>query len=365
VRVQSVQVANFKNLAQAQLDAHEELNIFLGDNGHGKTNLLEAIYLAATLQTLRRTDAQRNLIRFGEQEARIKARFAGGGAPLDIQVDITKQGKRARIGDKIIRDVSIIKREIGVVAFVPSDLALVREGPDARRRMLDRLCFALDPSYLACARRYEQTLSQRNRLLKMPRVDEQQLAAFTPGWCEAAAEMVQTRRKVLADITPIFSAKLSDIARGQLQADLRYLQNGVAEEGAYADALMDALARRRDDERRRKFTPVGPHVDDVVISLNEKRARHLASQGEGRALVLALKLAELALLSERKRVPPLLLLDDVTGELDERRAQAMFDTARALGAQIFVTAPARTGVLESSSAAVFELQSGAILRPAE
>ncbi len=340
--LQELHVDGVRNLLDVTLRPHPRLTVLVGDNGQGKTNLLEAIHLAAALRPLRPLERAGELVGFGRELGRIQARFDLDG-PLDVVVCVEPRGRKATIGGKAVRDVAVLSSRLAVVSFVPDDAAMIRGGPSDRRSGLDRFAFALFPHFAAASRRFEEALAQRNRLLKEPIVDDDALAAFTPPFVSAAVELTRLRVEACARWAPVFVDEARALGGDALAAELRYAA-GVADGDVTGRSSADLeaelelrLHRGREIEKRKRSTLCGPQHDDVILLKLGKKARFLASQGEARALVLALKLASVRLLTHQRGQGPLLLLDDVAGELDPGRAARLLQSIDEHGAQAFVT----------------------------
>lgn len=354
--------------------------MFLGDNGQGKTNLLEAVHLTAALRPLKPLSRSKELIRFGADFARVKGDYDVEG-PLPIEVRVEAKGRRATLAGKQVRDVGQVAERIGVVAFTPEDLTVVRQGPDHRRRALDRFAYSLDAGFAAIARRYDKALDQRNRLLKQPVVDAGMLESFTVPLVDAGIALLRARVRVARAWGPVFQAAAARISDGRLLPTLTYGSSLLddAQAAMRPDANLDddpvdlddadlkerfaqKLAGQQQAERMRKTTLSGPHLDDVVLAIDDKRVRHLASQGEARAMVLALKLAEVQLCTTARRTAPLVLLDDVAGELDPKKARCLFEVIDEVEAQAFVTATHRDVLPPDLGAGhAFHLSEGAVV----
>jgi len=343
MRLLNLSADGFRNLVDVAFEAHPRLNVFVGDNGEGKTNLLEAVHLAASLRPLKPLERARDLVRFGEDRGVVRADFDLEG-PLPIEVVLEPRGRKATLAGKAVRDISQVASRIGVVAFTPDELTLVRGSPDVRRRALDRFAFGLAPSFADVARTYERALDRRNRVLKQHVVDSALLDAYTEPLALAGARLMKARAEALRVWQPRFAEAISDLTAGALVPALGYHSSLASEQallGLDDETLrvrfVERLNSQREGERHRRTTLTGPHLDDLVISLEERRARHLASQGEARAIVLALKLAAVRVYAETRATAPLLLLDDVAGELDPKRAAYLFAAVDEVGTQTFVT----------------------------
>lgn len=346
MRLEALSVDGVRNLREVQLEPHPRLTIILGDNGQGKTNLLEAIHLAAALRPLRPLERAADLVGHGLERGHVRARFELDG-PLPVEIVVEPAGRRATIAGKAVRDVGVLAARVGVVSFVPDDATMIRGGPEARRRGLDRFCFTLHPSFAGIARRFDEALERRNRVLKGPVVDEALLASYDAPFAQAAARLTLERARAVSRWAPAFSAEAHAIGGDALAAHMRYAPGvGGAEpllesddEQRLSAHIEAALHGARAADLRRRSTSVGPHHDDVMLLKSDRKARFLASQGEARALVLALKVATVRLATAARDTGPLVLLDDVAGELDHHRTGRLLRVIDDTGAQAFVTTP--------------------------
>lgn len=310
----------------------------MGPNGQGKTNLLEAVYLLATLRPLRAARLP-ELVRFGAHRAEVSARVQLSGAVREVGVRIEDGERHATVGGKTVRDLEEYFGGVSVVAFTPDDLAIVKGGPELRRRWLDRATWGRFPAYLAEVRGYQKALRSRNRLLRegAPR---EMIEAFDGPLARSGARLGIRRRRLLRELHPRFKAALSSISDGALDGSVRYAPSWLdeAEEESASEArLAEALAQRLPGDRERGYTGVGPHADQPAMFLAGRPARTYASQGQHRALVLALKIAEIENLRETQGSYPLLLLDDVSSELDRERNQRLLAYLAGIDGQLLVT----------------------------
>ncbi|MBN9681725.1 MULTISPECIES: DNA replication/repair protein RecF [unclassified Corallococcus] len=343
MRLLSLQVQDFRNLPAVQLAPSPHSTIAVGQNGQGKTNLLEALYFLATLKPLR-AGRLSELVRWGSQAARVTGRFLLKGAEREISVEVGGGTRQALVDGKKAASLEDYFGGVSVVAFTPDDLEVIKGGPDARRAFLDRAVFNRFPAFLKESREYARALKNRNRLLREgATVDAAYLDAYDETLARAGARLYARRRALMAELAPLAQATFASIGRtadpavygyhpAHLGADFAH-----ADEGALATALREALSARLRRDLDRGFTSVGPHVDDVSVTLGGRSARAYASQGQQRALVLGWKIAEIENLEAAMGFLPLLLLDDVSSELDpERNAYLMGYLARS-GAQVFLT----------------------------
>jgi DNA replication and repair protein RecF len=332
-------LTNFRNLAEVHAAPHPQFTVIAGENGQGKTNLLEGIYYLLCLKPLRPSKPH-DLLRLGQAEARLSAKLERGGVAEQVAVSLSREGGRE--GRSLVQNGKPVQ-ELGryfeggaVVAFTPDDLSLVRGEPERRRRFLDRAVFNRWPAYLEESREYQRLLRSRNRLLQESAPAELR-ESFEGPLALAGAKLIVRRRAWLAEV----ASRLSDAwgRIGRLPGGLTASYPGPPEgnEADVAAWLTDELARKLETDLERGFTSVGPHAGDIRFSLGELDARRFASQGQARALVLALKVAEIENLRARLGFPPLLLLDDVSSELDPERNRQLLDYLADLPAQVLLT----------------------------
>lgn len=343
MRLLALSVQDFRNLPQVQLSPSAHATIAVGQNGQGKTNLLEALYFLATLKPLR-AGRLSELVRWGTQNARVTGRFLLKGAEREISVEVGGGTRQAFVDGKKAASLEDYFGGVSVVAFTPDDLEVIKGGPDARRGFLDRAVFNRFPAFLRESREYARALKNRNRLLREgPSVDPAYLEAYDETLAKAGARIYARRRALMAELAPRAQATFASIGRTVDPATYGYHPAhlggdfATADEAALAAALRESLTARMRRDLDRGFTSVGPHADDVTVTLGGRSARAYASQGQQRALVLGWKIAEIENLEAAMGFLPLLLLDDVSSELDpERNAYLMGYLARS-GAQVFLT----------------------------
>ncbi len=369
MRLLSLQVDDFRNLQRADLSPSAGATVLIGANGQGKTNLLEALYLLVTLRPLR---AQRlgELVRFGCERARVVGRMELSGAERELAVEVTAGGREAFVDGKAVAGLADYFGGVSVVAFTPDDLSVVKGSPDGRRKLLDRAVFNRFPAHLEAMRAYARALRQRNRALKegAPRA---LIDSYGELLARSGAQVWLRRRALLAELSPRVAQGFEAIAPGDGGASLALdsalgdgedkALEGTCEVRAI-EALLAALQRATARDLERGFTSVGPHVDDLELKVGGRSARLYASQGQQRALVLAFKTAEIENLREMLGAPPLLLLDDVSSELDPARNAFLMRYLRGAGLQVFLTTTDERLVsgAEGEGAARYTLRAGCV-----
>lgn len=342
MRLLSLTYERFRNLGHVTLEPSAHTTIAVGENGQGKTNLLEGLYFLATLKPLRAGRLQ-ELVQFGAASARVSGRFLLSGAERDIAVEVIPGGRTAFVDGKRAASLEAYFGGVSVVAFTPDDLSVVKGGPDGRRAFLDRSVFNRFPAYLDESREYGRALKSRNRLLK-DGAPVSHLQAWDATLAKVGARLWVRRRAVVDELAGRAREAFAHIGRTEAPASFSYAPShlpgvdfAASDEAALQQALLSALDTRLRRDVERGFTSVGPHADDLELALGEHAARQFASQGQARALVLAWKVAEIENLKATNGFLPLLLLDDVSSELDPERNAFLMGYLAESGAQVFLT----------------------------
>jgi DNA replication and repair protein RecF len=339
----------FRNYAEATVHFGPGLNIIHGQNAQGKTNILEAI---ATLALTRspRTTTTGDLLLWGQDAGLAEAEVSRPPANVLLAARFERDPVSGRVTrtplvDGKPRAARAVLGVCPVVLFWPEDLALVRAGPDGRRRFLDVILAQTDPQSAAHMSRYRRVLEQRNALLHQLRAGaggRDALAGFTSELVRHGAWLGQARSRLVVALAPLAATSLHDLSGQRERITLRYAPahiDAIPDDLAAAEqALAESLRSRSAEEIARGITLAGPHRDDVAIDLDGRAARGSASQGQQRSIVLACKLAEVRYLQDTAGFAPVILLDDVLSELDpERRAQLLALLAAGGRYQVLVT----------------------------
>lgn len=376
MRLDRLQLKDFRNIAEASLAFSPGLNLILGPNGQGKSNLLEAIGLLATGRSFRQAPPKEMVRRGGADQSRpdqggadfflLNGEIDAGG--LARKLDFFGQATRqtARLDGKALPALSGLGRTLAAVLFIPdSTRELIRAGPGERRRYLDWRVFARAREHAAAVRDFQQAVKARNRLLQQGKSGDE-LAPWEGEIARLGAPIAHQRRlkaeRLEAAQRPFLQALGLDPARfGSRYASQldRHFPSGwtVAEaEGAYRDLLRESRGR----DRRGGRTSIGPHRDDLAFRMDGAPVGTLGSQGQQKRFVLALKLAEAVLLKEAVGEPPLFVLDDPASELDGAGADLLMGTLAAEGSQVFLSACAEDGLpWPGDSKRIFRVQDGA------
>ncbi len=342
MKLHSVSVERFRNLQRHQgLALSPRATVVVGENGQGKTNLLEALYFLCTLKALR-ANRLSELISFGGVSARVQGDFEIAGATRTIAVEIEAKKRTALVDGKKAATLEAYFGGVSVVAFTPDDLAIVKGAPETRRQFVDRAVFNRFPGYLAESREYLRALKNRNQLLKT-RSAGHDIEVWDDVLAKCGARIWVRRRALLRELGPKVTAAFARIARIQAQGtfvlkpSLADVALETSDEAQLERTLREALTAKLSVDRERGFTSVGPHSDELKIELGAHKAKAFASQGQARALVLAWKIAEIENLQASNGFLPLLLLDDVSSELDPERNAYLMHYLQESGAQTLLT----------------------------
>jgi DNA replication and repair protein RecF len=371
VYVARLGLTDFRSYAALDISLDPGATAFVGANGQGKTNLVEAIEYAATLSSHRvATDAP--LVRLGADQAVVRVSVVRAGRPTLVELEINPgKANRARLGGAPVPRAREILGTVRTVVFAPEDLALVKGDPSERRHFLDDLLVARAPRYSAVRADYERVLKQRNALLKSAGAarrtggaDLQTLDTWDEHLARTGAALLAGRLDLVDALRPLVDKSYDAVSRGQGPTSVEYRSSLGAELPMGADgdvlaaALLSAVAAARPNELDRGISLVGPHRDELVLGIGELPARGYASHGESWSLALALRLAAYELLSSEGDTP-VLLLDDVFAELDTDRRERLGELA-SRAEQVIVTAAVVGDVPEALTGARFDVDAGEV-----
>ncbi len=320
---------------------HPGVNILFGQNGSGKTNLLEAIHYCA-LGRSHRTSQDREVVRKGAEMAAIGVQMQKCGVRMDVQVKLTPAEIRKKavfVDRKRANRLSNLMGHVQCVIFSPEDLMLVKEGPSIRRRYLDMMLSQMSTSYFTALQQYQKALDQRNALLrevkKGGRLDQGMMDAFEEAMAVQCGVIVPLRRRMVARVAKMAEEKYASISgRPNEKFAMRYVCC-VKDGEDVAEQARRALRNGRQEDVFRGGTGFGVHREDIALTLNDREMKVFASQGQIRTAALSMKLAQLAVFRMETGEPPILLLDDVMSELDMTRRTRLLEEIA--GVQTFIT----------------------------
>jgi DNA replication and repair protein RecF len=354
LQLRSLRLTDFRNYADAAVEFRPGLNLVVGRNGQGKTNLLEAINVLSGLGS-HRGAAGEAMVRQGAERAVLSGTGSAGGRDVRVDAEVKRTGGTRLLVNRVAVERMSASSSAGMlvaVAFSPDDLVIIKGGPEERRRLLDQGAARVRPLGATERQEFERVLRQRTGLLKAAPTSHRALATldvWDESFARAGAVVVRNRLAVLDRLRPEVLRRYRSVSgqAGEVSVEYKasWLEPGTAstasEEGLRA-ALFDALAKARSRDLERGVSTVGPQRDDVEVLLEGADARLFASQGEQRTLALSLRMAERDLVAANRGEDPILLLDDIFSELDEVRRSHLVEMVAASG-QTIATATSGAG----------------------
>lgn len=327
-----LRLRDFRNYSRLDVDFAPGFHLLLGDNAQGKTNILEAVYLMSTLRSFRGVGSAQ-MVRHGQ-----KGYFVGGAAvgqgEHQIKMYWSAAERQLSLNSQPVRKLSDYLGVLRTVVFCTEDVQLIKGTARARRRFLDLLLSQTTPTYLPLLQRYARAVRARNALLKQRSVDEIALESFSNEVVKLGSEITRLRHELVPKFSPMARLAYRRISNDAEELRLEY-QSSV--KGDFAVEL----AKHRTREMAYRATLIGPHRDEVALLLNDKPAAQFGSEGQKRTLAIALKMAQAEYLTGIHGSSPILLIDDVMGELDAKRRSAfvpLLDKAEQSRGQVFMTA---------------------------
>jgi DNA replication and repair protein RecF len=337
MKLVKLKINSFRNILEAEITPHEQFNVIVGNNAQGKTNILESIYLLGTMKSFRMA-RNSDLVTHGAEYSVLKGVVEKEGISNEITLSLSEQGKKAYLDRKAIVRPSDFFGNLNTVVFSPEDMAMVRGLPETRRKYLDRAVFSSNPLYLDVHHEYFKILKNRNALLKRGSSDG--LQVWTERLIECGTRLMMLRATYLIEISNIFTERYASISGSADFAEIRYrsrIRTANRSDSEIREDFFNVLKKGMDEEIRRGTTLTGPHRDDLEFVINGKTLNHNGSQGEQRSFILALKISEIESLWKKWGNPPVLLLDDMTSELDRDRNGNFMEFLREKDMQVFIT----------------------------
>lgn len=331
--LENLTLKDFRNFSTLQTDFDPHINIFLGQNAQGKTNLLEAIYFLALTRS-HRTNSDKELIRFGSKFAGLQGKVHKSQVEVELKLRLSSKGKKAWVNRLEQKKLSKYVGQMNAILFSPEDLALVKGAPAVRRRFMDLEFGQINPEYLYFSSQYRQVLQQKNNYLKQlsqrRATDKIFLDVLSDQLAGIAAEIIYRRINFVKLLNEYAYDAHRQISANSEQLKIKY-QPSIADI-ASADSVetiyhkvLDSFHKNKANEIRKGTTLTGPHRDDLLFMINDKNAHDYASQGQQRTIALSMKLAEIQLVHHLTNEYPILLLDDVMSELDHSRQSSLLN----------------------------------------
>jgi len=345
--IEKIELNNFRNYIHLDMEFHKKVNILLGKNAQGKTNLIEAIYLSSIGKSFR-TSKDAEMIKFDADYAKVKIVSIKNDESTQLEITIKKEGKEVKKeGHKLSKTAEMLDH-VYVVVFSPEDLRIVKDEPEKRRKFIDRELCQLKPVYYDDLLVYKKTLHQRNALLKEKNVNDEMMDVWDEALCEAGTKIIMRRDEFIKKMNIISREIHREITNHKENFEIIYDANIGYRENR--ENLKEIYRKKMEGARKndlyRGTTSMGPHRDDLKLLINGIDSRNYGSQGQQRTAALSLKLAEIKLIEEEKNEKPILILDDVLSELDSTRQKYLIHALQDL--QIFITTTEISDFLEKS-----------------
>ena len=374
MKIKSLKLLYFRNYLSTNIEVHPSLNVLVGNNANGKTNIIESIFCLALGKSYR-TKSDSECIMFGETATAMSCIVNKNNRELDIMLGINNKGKSAKIAGIKKTKLTDFVGELNVVLFSPEDLQIVKGSPGLRREFMNREFYQFSRIYHKYYLMYQHLLKQRNSYLKDMRKnpkDEMSLAyleTLTSQLVKVALYITKERVSFVQDISKLTYKNMLNISNGQETLKIKYKSSvldalNIAEindESFNEENLTKVMMKKSFDDIMRGSTKIGPQHDDLEFYINDLDAKMYASQGQQRSIVLSLKLAEINYLKEKTGTYPVLLLDDVLSELDKNRQLKLLDAINE-NVQTFITTPSISDIKEDllKKAKVFKIEDGNI-----
>ncbi|MEC1769729.1 DNA replication/repair protein RecF [Schinkia azotoformans] len=343
-------LTNYRNYKKTRLSFENKVNVILGENAQGKTNLMESIYVLAIAKS-HRTSRDKELIKWDEEYAKIEGRVQKRMSALSLELVISNKGKKAKVNSLEQKKLSSYIGSLNVVMFAPEDLNLVKGSPQVRRRFIDIEIGQVMPVYMHDLNQYHHILQQRNHLLKQynraPEKNKVMLEILTTQLVEIAVKITNRRIHFLHLLQNWAEPIHKGISRGLETLKIQYNPSVDVSEGMELSKMVEVyyekFSKIKEKEIDRGITLAGPHRDDMQFFVNDKDVQVYGSQGQQRTTALSIKLAEIELIKSEVGEYPILLLDDVLSELDDYRQSHLLNTIQGK-VQTFVTTTSVEGI---------------------
>ena len=353
MKVKKLEIQNFRNISDISLEFDNEINVICGENAQGKTNIIEAIWLFSGAKSFRNTK-DNEFIKFGEKHAKIYTEFDMLGVQNQASI-VFDDKKTAFLNEKKLPNTSYFAGKFNSVVFSPTDLNLVTDGPDKRRRFLDTAIGQLYPNYIEILRSYSRAVMQRNKIIKDYRYDKTlsvMLDVFEAEIVDIGNKIINYRKKYVSVLNNFVSKIYNGISCGKENIEIFYISKNE-------NLDLEILKISRENDMFTSTTSVGPHRDDINFKINGISARNFGSQGQKRSVALSLKLAGAEVIKEISGEYPICLLDDVMSELDEGRQNYILNHIR--NWQSFITCCDISNIKNLKSGKVIKINGGEVI----
>lgn len=358
MHLHSIRTYNFRNLSNTQIEFPSAVTVIVGNNGNGKTNLVEAISVVATGRSFR-TSSTSELIKYDEREASVFGEVDTPLGKISMGVTLEKKGRSAFLNDKRVSNLSDYLGYLVTVTFTPFDLALVKGQPSGRRKLIDRHMIDIKPALLNSLVRYQRALDNKNSSLRSGKASPDEIIPWNAVLAEEGARIADERDDFVRRLEERAREAHIRFAACDGELGLKWSSSWRRGEGTTKELIMQALQDAMPKEIARQVSTTGPHRDDLLITFDGKEARAFASQGQTRSIVLSIKLGLIRLIEEALNDSPVVLLDDVDSELDPTRSGDLFSSILSGSRQVIITGTRRPPSLPENSG-VMEMVLGVV-----
>ena len=353
MNIKKIEIQNFRNISDIGLEFDKEINVICGENAQGKTNIIEALWLFSGAKSFRNTK-DTEFIKFGQSRAKIYTEFNMLGVENSAQI-VFDDKKTAFLNEKKLPNTSSLAGKFNAVVFSPTDLTLVTDGPDKRRRFIDTAIGQLYPNYIEILRSFSRAVMQRNKIIKDYRYDKTlsvMLDVFEAEIVEMGNKIINYRKKYISVLNNYVSKIYNGISCGKENIEIFYISKNEVLDN-------EILKFSRENDMFNSTTSVGPHRDDINFNINDISARSFGSQGQKRSVALSLKLAGAEVIKEITGEYPICLLDDVMSELDENRQNYILNHIR--NWQSFITCCDTYNIKNLKEGKIIKIRNGGVV----
>jgi DNA replication and repair protein RecF len=355
----SLTLKNFKSYRAETFSFHDRFNLIIGENAQGKTNLLEAIHFLLRFKPFRVLRSE-EIISFGATECRLKGEISSEAGFEEINIFLDENHKTLKLNNKIVYNSSKVSGRYNVVTFLPSDIEIVKSSPQVRRRFLDTLICSLAPSHLKDLKQYQRALSQRNAVLaRTHSLTQEKIDVWDEQLAQKGSRIISRRLETINKMSPLLEEVYQNTSGTDQKIGIHY-DCGVDLSDDIEQSFKDGLMQNFDKDKKRLHTTVGPHRDKISFTISDKDASVYSSQGEAKNLALALRAAEIRMVENILGKTPVLLLDDITSELDSNRKKFLFRLLQDYTGQIFITTTSIKEILYKGHIRGFHIKDGSV-----
>lgn len=366
--LKKLQLKNFRNYEYLDIDFNKKVNILIGNNAQGKTNLVEGIYMMGLGKSFR-TAKDREIIKFNEDESYINGIFKKEDTDLEIKISIQNKKNQIlrsiKIDDTEYKKTSSLLENVYVVVFSPEDLRMIKDAPELRRKFIDKELCQIRPVYYKNLSLYKKVVFYRNKYLKENnKIDLDYLYSLNHTLALYGSYIILERESFIKKLNGYVKKIHNDITDGAEKIYIEYESNIkiLNDKKSQYDEIIRVLEENQERDIRRRITNKGPHKDDLIVKINGIDARNYGSQGQQRTAALSLKLAETHIIKDEVSENPILILDDVLSELDKKRQQFLINSITEN--QVFITsADIGNDVIDSiKEKSIYKIEQGKILK---